>query len=309
MNLTSFLRGFTPCALAALASFSDSAQAAENWQLSKVDQFMVSAIGANRTQGVSSDGSNWYFSWNAGLESTDLGFNRLKTANTPFSLLLQGLDHMGDFDEYEGILYVPMDRSTNGYEKPRVALFNAKNLSYTGKIYTLQGAPNNREHDIASWIAVNGAAGVAYGKEWQDGNTLNTYRMSDWSFSGTLKMDRSLSRIQGAELYRGALYMSSDNSTQSVYRVDLGTGHVDELFRLPTPEGDREVEGLAVRELPGGGAELAITMNVIPKNAPAHIDMFRYTLAPVPEPQSYALMLAGLGALSWVARRRRGAPL
>jgi hypothetical protein len=31
-----------------------------------------------------------------------------------------------------------------------------------------------------------------------------------------------------------------------------------------------------------------------------------YALAPVPEPQTYALMLAGLGALSAVARRRKG---
>jgi hypothetical protein len=28
-------------------------------------------------------------------------------------------------------------------------------------------------------------------------------------------------------------------------------------------------------------------------------------IAPIPEPETYALMLAGLGAIGWVARRRK----
>jgi hypothetical protein len=29
------------------------------------------------------------------------------------------------------------------------------------------------------------------------------------------------------------------------------------------------------------------------------------TVSPIPEPQTYALMLAGLGAIAWISRRRR----
>ena len=31
-----------------------------------------------------------------------------------------------------------------------------------------------------------------------------------------------------------------------------------------------------------------------------------FVLTPIPEPSTYALMLAGLGTLAWIARRQRG---
>jgi len=36
------------------------------------------------------------------------------------------------------------------------------------------------------------------------------------------------------------------------------------------------------------------------------VDNLTLAVTPVPEPETYALMLGGLGALAWVARRRRG---
>ena len=118
---------------------------------------------------------------------------------------------------------------------------------FTGTVFDLKGSPANPKKDVASWVAVDAARNRGFGKEWQRGNTLNVYNLSDWSFQHTLTLDRALERIQGAKVHGDWLYMAADDATKSVYRANLLSGHVEELFRLPTPSGNREVEGIAVR--------------------------------------------------------------
>lgn len=310
---------------------------AESWALSGTDSIYLqnpplSFNGAYFSQGLAfnSDAGEWVSTWQYGLQRTDVAFNSLQrlgridagapgfiVPGIPATLLSQGLDHIGDIDVYNGKIYASLDTTAKdpalgySYGHGHVAVFNAADLSYTGQSFELLGAPSNQRHDVASWVAVDGAAGVGYGKEWQNGNTLNVYNLADWSFSHTLTMDRSLSSIQGAKVFNGALYMSSDNDTASVYRVSLSTGHVDELFQLPATPGSHEVEGIALRSLPDGRAEMVVEMIVDPDNsdqdltnAHLHVDLLHYALAPVPEPSTFALLAAGLAVVG-VARRRR----
>lgn len=320
-------------ALAVALAWLPALAAAETWVPAGVDHFYLhqpagSFTGLYRSQGVATDGSQWFFSWQFGLERTDLGFNSLQRNSSfslpmnlvpgiPLPLLAQGLDHIGDFDVHNGTLYVPLDSAAGHYQTGHVALFKASDLSYTGQVYALSGAPSNPHGDVASWVAVDGAAGLGYGKEWRSGNTINVYHLADWQFSHTLTLDQSLSRIQGAKVYDGWLYLSSDYDTQSVYRANLATGHVEELFQLPAPDGEREVEGIALRTLPGGGVEMVVELIVDPDrsgqdlaNANLRVDLYHYTLSPVPEPASAALWLGGLallGGLGGRGRRRRRA--
>lgn len=234
-----------------------------HWQLVDEQRFYLqsppgSLTGAFRTQGITTDGHEWFFSWQYGLEIADSHFNSILrnssiqppahiTPGIPPALLAQGLDHIGDIDYHDGIIYASLD-ATNGYTNGHVALYNASDLSYTGVSYPITGAPSNPHNDIASWVAVDGHHNRGYGKEWQLGNTINVYRLNDWSFYRVLTLDTALERIQGGKVYGEWLYMSSDNSTHSIYRANLHTGHVEELLRLPTPAGRLEVEGIAVRD-------------------------------------------------------------
>src|SRR5262249_8173385 len=144
----------------------------------------------------------------------------------PFSLLLRGLDHIGDIDYLDGIIYASLD-STSGFNNGHVALYNASDLSFTGVSYALTGAPSNPTTDIASWVAVDPIRNLGFGKEWQLGNTVNIYQLPGWTFAGVVVFDLALERIQGAKVHGDWLYMSSDDDMKTVYRGNLQTGHVE----------------------------------------------------------------------------------
>ena len=255
-----------------------------------------SLTGAYRTQGMATDGYHWFFSWQYGLEITDNHFNSILRNSSivppatiipgiPAELLAQGLDHIGDIDYHDGIIYASLD-TTAGYTNGHVALYNATDLSYTGVTYPLTGSPSNPKNDIASWVAVDGLHNRGYGKEYQLGNTINVYHLDNWTFDHTITLDMAIELIQGAKLHGEWLYMSSNNSTHSIYRANLRTGHVEELFRLPTPAGHLEVEGIALRGERVGledSVDLYIEMVVDPDNSgddlsntDIHVSLFHY---------------------------------
>jgi hypothetical protein len=308
-----------------------SAPTAESWRLIEEHQFFLqdppnAFTGLYRSQGIATDGSRWFFSWQYGLEITDESFHsvlrnssfkrslhwyeRLRALflwplhryaiqnlvpGIPGSLLGRGLNHIGDIDYYNGIIYASLD-TTWGYTDGHVALYNASDLSFTGAVFDLKGSPANPKNDVASWVAVDPAHNRGYGKEWRRGNTINVYNLSDWSFLHTLTLDRAIKRIQGAKVHGDWLYMASDNATQSVYRANLLTGHVEELFRLPAPSGNREVEGIAVLSTHSShgareacdddGVDLYVEMVVDPDrsgqdpaNPHLHVSLYHYAFA------------------------------
>jgi Ca2+-binding RTX toxin-like protein len=241
------------------------------------------------------DAGEWISSWQFGLARLDSDFQFLQTTGSvdtstlsitsgiPQVLADMGLDHIGDIDYYNGKLYISLDNSEVDYQTGYVAVFNASDLSYTGTLYELVGAPSNPHNDIASWVAIDAEAGLGYGKEYQMGNTINIYSLEDWSFQGTLEMDQSLKSIQGAKVLDGMMYMSSDNSTRSVYSVDMTTGHVTELFQLPGVTGtDMETEGLEVRKNADGQVEITVELIVDPEGdiyADTYTRVFTYVLS------------------------------
>ena len=265
-----------------MASFQDLAFFDEN----------VSGLRHNQGLAWNADAGEWISSWNFGLSraTSDHTFlqttgsfdfaTRINTTGIPKELADRGYDHIGDIDYYNGIIYASLDSKEHGYQDGQVALFNASDLSYIGVVHAIVGAPSNPHNDVASWVAVDGANGLGYGKEWQSGTTINVYNLDNWSFKGTLEMDMPLDRIQGAKLFNGKLYMSANDEYNSVYSLDLSTGHVEKLFDLPpTDNASYETQGIALRQLADGSVEMIVEMTVNPvgdSNLDSYARLFRY---------------------------------
>lgn len=295
------VKGLTCLALAFACS---TASATEQWTQVGVDKFYLPA-GLSRSQGITSDGRQWFFSWQYGLERANDTYATSQLAGIPPSLLSQGLNHIGDIDYANGVIYAAIDDTSN-YRNPTIALFNASDLSYTGQSYKLT-MPQTK--DIASWVAVDAAHGLGYGKEWASSANINVYNLSDWSFSHSISLQQPLERIQGAKLRGDWLYLSSDNATKSVYRASLLDGSVEELFQLKQPTGTQEIEGLSFRDTPDG-ASLHVLLIHDPDNnkvnltsTTLNVGLYHYALAPVPEPATWVSLTAGLALLAALASR------
>lgn len=314
---------------AALAVVASQAAAA-TWELdSYVDYPIYSGdqSGLYKTQGIAwnPERNEWITSWQYGLGRTTEDFTTLQTTGgvdlstgqlidgIPAELAALGFDHIGDIDVYNGVIYASLDSEAGDYQNGHIALFSATDLSYLGVLQPMVGSESNPHNDVASWVAVDGSAGLAYGKEWKSGNTINVYYLDTMEFKETLTMDMALRNIQGAKILGDTMYLAAHDSTKSVYSLDLLTGHVTELFQLPTlANAFNETEGIALRQLDDGTVEMWIEMIMNPNgngDTDSWVRLYRYistdaVIAPVPLPATLPLALAGLAGLRLLRRRK-----
>ncbi|MDX6641815.1 MAG: hypothetical protein QOF12_2826 [Solirubrobacteraceae bacterium] len=276
-----------------------------SWKLTGTDSFRA-ADALVRSQGVTSDGHGWIFSWQGGMERTldDYTPTAIGAISPQFvpSVSASGENHIadthiGDIDTYHGLIYAPEEDGGESlgplqlndpeYQRPHIALYDARTLAYTGVSYPLDVGISEAG---VPWVAIDARRQQVYTAEWDmPHDRLNVFdlqmgfkRFLALRYPASLGAGFHLSRIQGAKVWGHLLYATRDDAAKTVFSIDLRTGEVTRLFSLNPSTPHAELEGLAVRRTADGALlhVLIVLNNDLPNEATQiHVDFDHY--APV----------------------------
>ena len=260
-----------------LVSPAAAAPCPVTWKLVGTDTFRLHDT-LMRSQGVTTNGRGWFFSWQGGLSRTSDDYTPMAVATLPPqvddtpSLSPDGKNHVGathigDIDYDDGLIYAPVEDGGQGigplglndpeYQAPHIALYDATTLLYTGVSYPVPVASNS---DGVPWVAIDHKRRSTYTAEWQmPHDRLNVFDMQmrlkrflQLVYPPSFGPGFRLSRIQGAKVLGHTMYAARDDAEKTVFSIDLRTGAVTKLFSLNPPAGHNELEGIAVRRTPDG---------------------------------------------------------
>jgi hypothetical protein len=196
-------------------------------------------------QGVARIPGGWIFSGTNSLWKT--GEDLREIAHTgpsiPAAWAAKGFNHIGDIDVVGRYVYAPLEQPE--YEKGRqaTARFDRDTLRFVDAVTV-------RQHEN-SFVTLDPETMIAYSMDRFDGDALTRYDVADaWKPLAPLKMNRLLHRTQGADVYGGAIWISTDDAQHGVYRVDQQTGAVTQVARMGHEGG--EGEGIDATERPSG---------------------------------------------------------
>jgi hypothetical protein len=209
-------------------------------------------------QGLARVDAGWVFSVNDGLFLTDDALHQSAklVPAIPAEWKARGFNHIGDVDVAKGVLYAPLEQPD--YERGQQAMltYDAATLKYTGGL-------NVAQHEN-SFVTVDPTKGVAYSMDRFGGDALLRYDVGDgWRPLAPLKLSTLVDRVQGADIRDGAVWLSTDDATDGVYRVDLATGKVAALGSIGHVDG--EGEGIDASPSSKGDLHvLSIDVKVVP---------------------------------------------
>jgi hypothetical protein len=202
-------------------------------------------IGALYRQGLARVDDGWVFTFNDGLFHTDDEFELTKELSPaiPTEWKARGFDHLGDIDVVDDVIYAPLEQPD--YDRGEQAM-----LTYDAASFDYLGGVDVRQHHN-SFVTVDEATGIAYTMDYFGGKALLRYDTTrDWRPLDPLPMSIAVDRVQGGDVRDGAVWLSTDDETDGVYRVDLDDGTVQSLGSIGRVEG--EGEGIDATVLPSG---------------------------------------------------------
>lgn len=162
-------------------------------------------------QGCTWDGTHYYAVDDNKIKKYDASWNLIATNSDPIgaSGIGGGVNHCGDPEVLEGVLYIPIELYPNSpYNNQHIALFDTATLSF---ISSYNISANAHE---ASSIAYNPDDGLFYICDYTVAGAVHKYDPnSSFAYVGALTLDDGQIRQQGITFFRGRMYVSIDPST------------------------------------------------------------------------------------------------
>jgi hypothetical protein len=215
-------------------------------------------VNAAYRQGLARVDTGWIFSLDDGLFHTDDALQQTssRVPAIPPEWKARGFNHIGDIDVAKGVLYAPLEQPD--YERGQQAM-----LTYDAATLEYKAGLNVAQHHN-SFVTVDPTTGVAYSMDRFGGKALLRYDVDDgWRPLSPLKLSTTVDRVQGADVRDGAVWLSTDDATDGVYRVDLTSGKVSALGSIGHVDG--EGEGIdATPSSQGDLHVLSIDVKIVP---------------------------------------------
>ncbi len=220
-----------------------------------------------RSQGVTNDGENWYFSGKSALVKVSIEDNEVLAKNKdPFASLEEyGVDHVGGISYYNGYIYAPLEDS-KVWNSPIVAVYDAQTLEFTGRYTLLDKEVMTRG---CPWVTCDAQRGLFYVANSRDTTEIYCYDLETFEFVKTIQLQTQIDAIQGCEMYQGIMYAATNDATRAVYQVNVETGEVTKYFDrimyqpLLIDNFGGEGEGITVLEMEDGTVFHALDLGVL----------------------------------------------
>lgn len=186
---------------------------------------------SGHVQGIATDGTYFYVTWTNRLRKYDSSWNLITDITDPLGATgIAGVDHIGDPAHHNGLLYLPVEVYPSGpYVNQHIAVFDASDLSFvTSYDISAQG------HEVSA-IAYNPDDNSLYVVDYTTGTHLHKYSLTG-VFQSNIALSTTLLELQGADWFRGKLYLSK------------GTGGICEVETSGTVNGVVNPTGAIVTE-------------------------------------------------------------
>jgi hypothetical protein len=209
-------------------------------------------------QGVAKDDDGWVFSLNDALFRTDESFveTLVVTPAVPPPYAARGFDHIGDVDVADGVVYASLEQPNYELGTQAMAMYDVATLTF------MDGVDVAQHHN--SFVTVDPDSGIAYSMDMFGGQELLRYdTRDDWRVLAPIAMSTYVDKVQGGDIVDGAVWLSTDDATDGVYRVDIDSGDVQSLGSIGHADG--EGEGIDATPLPSGDLHvLSADVAVVP---------------------------------------------
>ena len=211
--------------------------------------------GAAFCQGITTDGEYYYgtgcikfLNYNAivKIDSDSGEIVQCKDMCLPADIIAKGYSHLGDCAYYDGKIYCACEAFM--FKNPAVMIFDAETLDFI-EYHVLPEEGQGNGH--FPWLCIKN--GTVYYTQAREVDEVRMLSLADFSYKGSIKIDKVITKITGGDILDNTLYLSSnDGETEKpTYSVNLNTGETKEAVIRDMGSGTAEAEGLCISAADG----------------------------------------------------------